>query len=143
MFCIPFLCVLLHAPYNVRMLAGYSVQESLHFHLVLRHTCSASYCCCCISYISPASIIWDKSGTAAVEPAQKNRALDTVLKKASRRVLQKVGGGRNFERRNVERLKFRNFKVTNIKITKDELFDSFIIEFIFSFFRYYLNTQNI
>ena len=53
------------------------------------------------------------------------------------------GGGQNFERRNVERLKFRNFKVANIKITNDELFDSFIIEFIFSFFRYYLNTQNI
>ena len=53
------------------------------------------------------------------------------------------GGGQNFERRNVEPLKFRNFKVANIKITNDELFDSFIIEFIFSFFRYYLNTQNI
>ena len=53
------------------------------------------------------------------------------------------GGGQNFERRNVKRLKFRNFKVANIKITKDELFDSFIIEFIFSFFRYYSNTQNI
>ena len=26
---------------------------------------------------------------------------------------------------------------------KDELFDSLIIEFIFSFFRNYLNTQNI
>ena len=55
----------------------------------------------------------------------------------------KIKFGENFERRNVERLKFRNFKVANIKITKDELFDSFIIEFIFSFFRYYLNTQNI
>ena len=57
--------------------------------------------------------------------------------------LQTKGGGQNFERRNVERLKFRNFKVGNIKITNDELFDSFIIEFIFSFVRYYLNTQNI
>ena len=54
-----------------------------------------------------------------------------------------MGGGQNFERRNVERLKFRNFKVANIKITKDELFDGFIIEFFFHFFRYYLNTQNI
>ena len=54
-----------------------------------------------------------------------------------------LGGGQNFERRNVERLKFRNFKVANIKITNDELFDSFIIKFIFSFVRYYLNTQNI
>ena len=53
------------------------------------------------------------------------------------------GGGQNFERRNVERLKFRNFKVANINITKDELFDSFSIEFIFSFFRNFLNTQNI
>ena len=41
------------------------------------------------------------------------------------------GGGQNFERRNVERLKFQNFKVANIKITKNDLFDSFIIEFIF------------
>ena len=57
--------------------------------------------------------------------------------------IEKKSGGQNFERRNVERLQFRNFKVANIKITNDELFDSFIIEFIFSFFRYYLNTQNI
>ena len=53
------------------------------------------------------------------------------------------GGGQNLERQNVERLTFRNFKIANIKITKDELFDSFIIEFIFSFFRNYLNIQNI
>ena len=53
------------------------------------------------------------------------------------------GGGQNFERRNVERLKFRNFKVANMKITNDESLDSFINEYIFSFFRYYLNTQNI
>ena len=44
------------------------------------------------------------------------------------------GGGQNFERQNVERLTFRNFKIANIKITKDELFDGFIIEFIFSCF---------
>ena len=55
----------------------------------------------------------------------------------------KLGGGQNFERWNVERRKCRNFKVANIKITKDELFDSFIIEFIFSFFKNYLNTQNM
>ena len=60
-----------------------------------------------------------------------------------RRNMKKMGGGRNFERRNVERLALRNFKIANIKITKDELFDSFIIGFIFSFFRNYLNTQNI
>ena len=53
------------------------------------------------------------------------------------------GGGLNFERRNVERLTFRNFKIANIKITKDELFVGFIVEFIFSFFRNYLNTRNI
>ena len=44
-----------------------------------------------------------------------------------------LGGRRNFERRNVERLTFRNFKIANIKITRDELFDSFIVEFIFHF----------
>ena len=54
-----------------------------------------------------------------------------------------TGGGQNLERQNVERLTFRNFKIANIKITKDELFDSFIIEFIFAFFRNYLNIQNI
>ena len=53
------------------------------------------------------------------------------------------GGGQNFEQRNVELLTFRNFKIANIKITKDELFDGFIIEFILSFFRNYLNTQSI
>ena len=42
-----------------------------------------------------------------------------------------MGGDQNFERRNVERLTFRNFKIANIKIMKDELFDGFIIEFIF------------
>ena len=54
-----------------------------------------------------------------------------------------MGGGQNFERLNVERLKFRNFKIANIKLTEDELFDSFIIEFIFSFFKSYLNTQKM
>ena len=52
-----------------------------------------------------------------------------------------MGGGQNFNRRNGERLEFRNFTVANIKKTKDELFDSFIIEFIFSFFRNYLNSK--
>ena len=55
----------------------------------------------------------------------------------------KGGGSQNFERRNVERLTFRNFNIANIKITKDDLFDSFIIEFIFSILRNYLNTRNI
>ena len=54
-----------------------------------------------------------------------------------------MGGGQNFERRNVERLTFRNFKIANIKITKDEIFSSFIIKLIFSFFRNYLNSQDI
>ena len=51
-----------------------------------------------------------------------------------------LGAGQNLERRHVERPIFRNFKITNIKITKDELFDSFIFEFIFSLFRNYLHN---
>ena len=50
------------------------------------------------------------------------------------------GGGQNLERRNVERPIFRNFKIANIKITKDELFDSFIFEFIFSLLINYLHN---
>ena len=53
------------------------------------------------------------------------------------------GGGQNLERRNVERPIFQNFKIANIKITNDELIDSFIFEFMFSFFLNYLHTQNI
>ena len=49
----------------------------------------------------------------------------------------------NLERRNVERPVFRNFEIANIKIKKDELFDNFIFEVFFSFFRNYLNTRNI
>ena len=48
------------------------------------------------------------------------------------------GEGQNLERRDVERSIFRNFKITNIKITKYELFDSFILKFIFSLFINYL-----
>ena len=51
--------------------------------------------------------------------------------------------GQNFEQRNVERTIFRNFKISNIEITKDELFDSFTIEFIFLSFKNYFTTQNI
>ena len=51
-----------------------------------------------------------------------------------------LGGGQYLEWRNVERPIFRNFKITNIKITKDELFDSFITEFIFSLFINYLKN---
>ena len=55
-----------------------------------------------------------------------------------------MGGGQNLEQRNVKRPIFRNFKIANNKMTKDELFDSFIIEFFFfSFFINYLNDQNI
>ena len=54
-----------------------------------------------------------------------------------------MGGGQNLERPNVERPIFRNFKIANIKITNGELFDNFIFEFNFSFFRNHLNTQNI
>ena len=46
-----------------------------------------------------------------------------------------MGEDQNFEQRNVERPLFRNFKIANIKTTKDELFDNFIFEFNFSFFR--------
>ena len=52
-------------------------------------------------------------------------------------------GGQNLERRNVERPIFRNFKIANIKITENKLFDNFIFEFNFSFFRNHLNTKNI
>ena len=40
------------------------------------------------------------------------------------------GGVQNLEWSNVERPIFLNFKITNIKIAKNELFDSFIYEFI-------------
>ena len=43
----------------------------------------------------------------------------------------------------LQRLIFRNFKIANIKITKDELFDNFIFQFNFSFFKNHSNTQNI
>ena len=46
----------------------------------------------------------------------------------------KIVRGQNLERWNVERPIFRNFKITNIKITKDELYDSFSVEFTFSLF---------
>ena len=52
----------------------------------------------------------------------------------------KKGGGQNLERRNVERPIFQNSKITNIKITKDQLFDSFIFELIFSLFINYLHN---
>ena len=54
-----------------------------------------------------------------------------------------MGGGQILERRNVERPIFWNFKIANIKITNDELFDSFILEFNFSYFTNPLNTKNI
>ena len=54
-----------------------------------------------------------------------------------------LGGGQNLERLNEERPIFRNFKIANIEITNDDLFDIVIFEFIFLFFRNYLNTQNI
>ena len=54
-----------------------------------------------------------------------------------------MGGGEILNLRNVEQPILRNFKNANIKITKDELFDSFIIEFNFSYFINPLNTQNI
>ena len=47
--------------------------------------------------------------------------------------IRTLGGGQNLERLNVERSICRNVKISNIKMTKDELFDSFIIEFILFF----------
>ena len=47
--------------------------------------------------------------------------------------IRTLGGGQNLERLNVERFICRNVKISNIKMTKDELFDSFIIEFILFF----------
>ena len=60
--------------------------------------------------------------------------LTTLLQRNHRQLLLFAGGGQNSERQNVERPIFRNLKITNIKITKDELFDNFIFEFIFSSF---------
>ena len=45
------------------------------------------------------------------------------------------GGGQNLERQYVERPVFQNFEIANIKMKKDELFDNFIFEIFFSFFR--------
>ena len=57
--------------------------------------------------------------------------------------LNLTGGGQNLERRNVERPIFRDSKIANITITKEKLFDNFIFEFNFLFFKNHLNTQNI
>ena len=54
-----------------------------------------------------------------------------------------MSGGQNLEQQNVERPIFRNFKIANFEILNDELFDNFILEFNFSFFRNHLNIQNI
>ena len=43
-------------------------------------------------------------------------------------------GGQNLERRNIEQSTFQNVEIANIKMTKDELFDSFIVEFTFFIF---------
>ena len=45
-----------------------------------------------------------------------------------------MGGGQILEWRNAERSIFRSFKIANIKMSKDELFDSFIVEFFFFHF---------
>ena len=49
--------------------------------------------------------------------------------------LNTKGGVQSLERQNVERPIFCNLKIANINGRIDELFDSFIFEFIFSFFR--------
>ena len=59
------------------------------------------------------------------------------------RIVIIMGGSEILESRNIKRPIFRKFKIANIKITKDELFDSFIFEFNFPYFRNPLNTQNI
>ena len=56
------------------------------------------------------------------------------------RKLRFSAGVQNLECSNVEQLIFRNFKITNIKIAKDELFDYFIYEFIFSLLINYLHN---
>ena len=54
------------------------------------------------------------------------------------------GGVQKLEWSNVEQPIFRNFKITNIKTAKDDLFDYFILEFIFYYFSFnYLNTSSI
>ena len=57
---------------------------------------------------------------------QRINKLETVLR-------PDTGGGQNLERRSAERLTFRNSKIASIKIMKNDLIDSFIIIFIFSF----------
>ena len=42
-----------------------------------------------------------------------------------------MGGGQNLERPNVERPIFPKFETSNIEITKVELFDFFVLKFIF------------
>ena len=48
-------------------------------------------------------------------------------------ILKAKGGVQNLEWSNLELPIFRIFKITNIKIVKDELFNYFIYEFIFTF----------
>ena len=51
------------------------------------------------------------------------------------------GGGQNLERRNVERPVFQNFEIANINIKNDSII--LISNFFSSFFRNYLDIQNI
>ena len=53
------------------------------------------------------------------------------------------GWASNFRTTKCRTTNISKIKIANITITKDELFDSFIFEFDFSYFRNPLNTQNI
>ena len=59
------------------------------------------------------------------------------------RIADPIWRDQNLERQNIEQPIFRNFKIPNIRITKDELFDNFIFEFNFSFFRNHSNTEYV
>ena len=71
-----------------------------------------------------------------------NLCLGVILHKINysvRKYVDELGGS---QRSNVEGPIFQNCE-NKIKIKKDELFDNFIIKLFFSFFRNYLNTQNL
>ena len=55
----------------------------------------------------------------------------------------KTGGGENLKRPNVELPIFRNSKIANSIMMKHELFDTFIFEFILSFFFGIIRTTKI
>ena len=52
-----------------------------------------------------------------------------------------LGAGQNLERRDVEQPVFRNFEIANIKIKKDELFDNFIFDLFFIFWKLFEHAK--